>query len=141
MQQTANFANKTLTLSAVISSVARIAIAGAIVAICIWRAFRSTCTGGNNWLRMKTQLEVQQAQKLLKHLWQYKALTGVIEVTAVRERPRSSKCPVLTDLIFTVLASEVIGTGAGTILCLIVTAIASIHTETGCWTEENKHGH
>ena len=63
MQQSTNFTNKTLTLSAVISSVAGIAIAGAIVAICIWWAFRSTCTGGNKWFRMKTQLEVQQAQE------------------------------------------------------------------------------
>ena len=55
-----------------------------------------------------------------------------MEVTGVRERPRTITCSVLTDFIFTVLASEVIGTGAGTIVCLIVTAIASIHTETGC---------
>ena len=60
----------------------------------------------------------------------------MVEATGVRERPRPSSCSVLTDLIFTVLASEVIGTGAGTIVCLIVTAIASIHTETGCWREE-----
>ena len=63
MQQSTNVTNKTLTLSAVISSVAGIAIAGAIVAICILWAFWSTCTGGNKWLRMKTKLEVQQAQE------------------------------------------------------------------------------
>ena len=49
----------------------------------------------------------------------------------------------LTDLIFTVLASEVNGTGAGAgaIVCLIATARASIQAEAGCWREGNRHDH